>query len=176
MGEDRFFNLPPHPLDLQIAETEMFQRREKIAHFLRGAELLRILQTGRVLEGEVLAGRIGVDRRTLRRYIAHLRELGFGIDSTRGANGRYEMGRGDTVPPMTFTDDELEVLILALSSVGYPGDELSERAGRLTQRINSLLPMQRYLELEASGKQRFVQTLRIWGAYNREQEAQEEES
>ncbi len=98
MGEDRFFNLPPHPLDLQIAETEMFQRREKIAHFLRGAELLRILQTGRVLEGEVLAGRIGVDRRTLRRYIAHLRELGFGIDSKRGANGRYEMGRGDTVP------------------------------------------------------------------------------
>ena len=176
MDDDLIPKLPPHPLELQIEETEMFQRREKIAHFLRGAELIRILQIGRAVEGGVLAESIGVDKRTLRRYISHLRELGFGITSKRGAAGNYEMEHCDTVPPLTFTEDELEVLILALNSVGYPGDELEGRAARLEQRIRKLLPLHKSLELQAAGRQRFFLLLRFWGAYKEEQRrAQEKE-
>ncbi|MCT1684031.1 HTH domain-containing protein [Corynebacterium appendicis CIP 107643] len=166
-------DLPPHPAEAAIEETEKYQRKEKVAHFLRGAELIRLLQIGRPLEGRVLAERIGVDKRTLRRYIAHLRELGFNITSKPGADGGYTMEYCDTVPPLTFTDDELEVLMLALSSTGYPGDELMERAGQLTQRIRRLLPPHKSAELSSAGNRRYFQLMQFWGAYNREKKAEE---
>ncbi|WKK62212.1 HTH domain-containing protein [Corynebacterium sp. P3-F1] len=161
----------PHPLEEVINKTEKYQRREKIPAFLRGAELLRLLQTGMVLEGRELAEKVGVDRRTLRRYIAYLRDLGFLIESRPGASGRYAMGRGDIMPPLSFTDDELEVLILALSSVGYPGDELVVRAGALSQRIKQFLPLALAQSCEAAGRLRFYDTMRMWSAYDREQRA-----
>ncbi|MCT1450822.1 YafY family protein [Corynebacterium sp. p3-SID1194] len=164
--------LPPHPSEAAIEETEKYQRKEKVAHFLRGAELIRLLQIGRPMEGGELAGRVGVDKRTLRRYIAHLRDLGFNITSKPGANGGYTMEHCDTVPPLTFTDDELEVVMLALSSTGYPGDELTERSGQLTQRITRLLPPHQSATLSSAGDQRFFQLMTFWGAYNREQKAE----
>jgi len=164
----------PHPLDALAEETEQFQRREKIPTFLKGAELLRLLQTGRAWEGRELAEKVGVDRRTLRRYIAHLRDLGFSIESKPGAAGSYMMSSGDVVPPLTLTDDELEVLILALSSTGYPGDELGERAGRLRQRIGRLLPPLMNQQLADAGMRRYYDVVKFWGAYNREQKAQQD--
>lgn len=173
MYDDLIPPLPPHPAEAAIEETEKYQRKEKVAHFLRGAELIRLLQVGRPMEGGVLAERIGVDKRTLRRYIAHLRDLGFNITSKPGADGGYAMEYCDTIPPLTFTDDELEVLMLALSSTGYPGDELSERSGQLTQRIKRLLPPHKNAEFSSAGNRRFVQLLKFWGAYDREQKAAE---
>lgn len=169
---DALVNNSPHPLEATIKETEKYQRREKIPPFLRGAELLRILQTGMVMEGSDLAERVGVDKRTLRRYVAYLRDLGFVIEAKTGASGRYVLGAGDIMPPLTFTDDELEVLILALASVGYPGDELVGRAGALSQRIKKFLPVAQRQGLEVAARRRYYDTLKMWGAYDREQKAQ----
>lgn len=166
----------PHPLEAAIEETEMFHRREKIPTFLKGAELIRLLQTGKTWEGRELAERIGVDKRTLRRYIAYLRDLGFSIESSPGAAGRYVMASGDVMPPLTFTDDELEVLMLALKSTGYPGDEILERAGSLQQRISRLLPPLQREELARTGMRRFYLIMKFWGAYNREQKAEKGET
>jgi predicted DNA-binding transcriptional regulator YafY len=46
--------------------------------------LLEILQAGRGFTLADLAGRLGVDERTIRRYAAHLADLGIPVEARRG--------------------------------------------------------------------------------------------
>jgi predicted DNA-binding transcriptional regulator YafY len=76
--------------------------------------VLELLQThGRVSGGE-LARRLEVDRRTLRRYIARLEEIGIPITTDRGPHGGYRLVSGYKLPPMMFTNEEALVLSLGL--------------------------------------------------------------
>jgi predicted DNA-binding transcriptional regulator YafY len=88
--------------------------------------VLELLQThGRVSGGE-LARRLEVDRRTLRRYIARLEEIGIPITTDRGPHGGYRLVSGYKLPPMMFTNDE--ALVLSLGLVAARGIGLSEGA------------------------------------------------
>lgn len=83
--------------------------------------VLELLQAHGRLSGPELARRIGVDGRTLRRYIAMLEELGIPITAERGRFGGYALVAGFKLPPMMFTDDEalaLSVGLLAARSLG----------------------------------------------------------
>lgn len=83
--------------------------------------VLELLQTHGQLSGSELAQRVKVDRRTLRRYITVLEELGVPITTERGRHGGYSLVAGFKIPPMMFTDDEalaLSVGLLAARSVG----------------------------------------------------------
>ena len=76
--------------------------------------VLELLQAHGRISGSALAARIGVDGRTLRRYIAMLEELGIPITSERGRFGGYQLVPGFKLPPMMFGDDEALALSLGL--------------------------------------------------------------
>jgi biotin operon repressor len=67
--------------------------------------LLELLQTQAELTGTQLADRLGTDVRTVRRYTAHLRELGIPVESDRGRYGGYRLARGYRMPPLVLTSD-----------------------------------------------------------------------
>jgi len=86
--------------------------------------VLELLQTHGSLSGPELARRIGVDGRTLRRYISMLEELGIPITAERGRHGGYALVAGFKLPPMMFTDDEalaLSLGLLAARGLGLAG-------------------------------------------------------
>ncbi|MGH8174919.1 MAG: helix-turn-helix transcriptional regulator [Steroidobacter sp.] len=76
--------------------------------------LLELLQTHGRMGGAELAQRLNVDRRTLRRYIARLEEIGVPVTTERGVHGGYRLIAGYKLPPMMFTNDEALVLSLGL--------------------------------------------------------------
>lgn len=83
--------------------------------------VLELLQSHGRVSGPELALRVGVDGRTLRRYIAMLEELGIPIVAERGRFGGYALVAGFKLPPMIFTDDEalaLSVGLLAARGLG----------------------------------------------------------
>jgi predicted DNA-binding transcriptional regulator YafY len=83
--------------------------------------VLELLQAHGRMSGAELARRLAVDRRTVRRYIAALEELGIPVTAERGSAGGYMLVAGFKLPPMTFTDDEalaLSVGLLAARGLG----------------------------------------------------------
>ena len=82
---------------------------------------LELLQTHGRMSGAALAERLGVDRRTVRRYVAALEEMGVPLTAERGRDGAYLLVAGFKLPPMMFTDDEalaLSVGLLAARGLG----------------------------------------------------------
>ena len=76
--------------------------------------VLELLQTHGRLSGAEMAARLGVDGRTLRRYIVMLEQIGIPITTERGRHGGYALMPGFKLPPMMFTDDEALALSLGL--------------------------------------------------------------
>jgi predicted DNA-binding transcriptional regulator YafY len=81
---------------------------------LRVLAVLELLQSHGQISGAELARRVEVDRRTLRRYIAMLEEMGIPITTEQGRYGGYRLVPGYKLPPMMFTDDEAQALSLGL--------------------------------------------------------------
>jgi predicted DNA-binding transcriptional regulator YafY len=76
--------------------------------------LLEMLQAREVTGGADLARALEVDRRTLRRYIVMLEELGIPIVTTQGRYGGYQVVPGFKLPPMIFSDEEALALAVGL--------------------------------------------------------------
>jgi len=76
--------------------------------------LLELLQAGGGFTVAELARRLGVDERTLRRYAAHLADLGVPVEARRGRYGGYRLGPGYKLPPLMLTDDEAVAVVLGL--------------------------------------------------------------
>ncbi|MEI5524139.1 WYL domain-containing protein [Streptomyces brasiliscabiei] len=77
--------------------------------------LLALLQTHRDHDrsGAELAEQLGVSRRTLRRDIERLRELGYPVHAVRGAAG-YRLGAGASLPPLLLDDEEAVAVVVGL--------------------------------------------------------------
>ncbi|TXN29499.1 helix-turn-helix transcriptional regulator [Lacisediminihabitans profunda] len=80
----------------------------------RVLELLDILQSGGTRTGAELAERLGVDERTVRRYVEHLYALDVPVESVRGRHGGYRLAPGYRMPPLMLTEDEALAVTLAL--------------------------------------------------------------
>jgi predicted DNA-binding transcriptional regulator YafY len=93
---------------------------------LRVLTVLELLQTRGRMSGAELAERLDVDRRTVRRYIAKLEELGIPITAEHGRDGAYMLVAGFKLPPMMFTDDE--ALALSVGLLASRGLGLAEAA------------------------------------------------
>jgi predicted DNA-binding transcriptional regulator YafY len=93
---------------------------------LRVLTVLELLQTRGRMGGAELAQRLDVDRRTVRRYIAKLEELGIPITAEQGRDGAYMLVAGFKLPPMMFTDDE--ALALSVGLLASRGLGLAEAA------------------------------------------------
>jgi predicted DNA-binding transcriptional regulator YafY len=86
--------------------------------------LLELLQSGGIRTMAELADRLGVDQRTVRRYIGHLIDLDVPVESVRGRYGGYRLASGYRVPPLMLSDDEALAVLLGLVA--------SRRAGLTT--------------------------------------------
>ncbi len=83
--------------------------------------VLELLQAHPRISGAELARRLEVDRRTVRRYVSMLEDIGIPITAERGRDGAYQLVSGFKLPPMMFTDDEalaLSVGLLAARGLG----------------------------------------------------------
>src|SRR5438874_575545 len=83
--------------------------------------VLELLQSHGRMSGSELASRLGVDARTVRRYIATLEAMGIPITAERGRDGAYALVAGFRLPPMMFSEDEalaLSVGLLAVRELG----------------------------------------------------------
>ncbi len=76
--------------------------------------LLSLLQARRDWPGSVLASRLDVSDRTVRRDIDRLREMGYRIETTMGPDGGYRLDAGAEMPPLLFDDDQALAVAIAL--------------------------------------------------------------
>jgi predicted DNA-binding transcriptional regulator YafY len=88
--------------------------------------VLDLLQSHGRMSGPELARRVGVDVRTLRRYIVMLEDLGIPLTTERGRTGAYMLVAGFKLPPMMFTNDE--AVALSVGMVAARGLGLAESA------------------------------------------------
>jgi predicted DNA-binding transcriptional regulator YafY len=103
--------------------------------------ILELLQSRPGLSGAAIARQLDVDRRTVRRYIAMLEDLGIPIEATRGPHGGYRLRPGFKLPPLMFADDEALAIILSLIAAQRHGMhvEPAATAGALAK-IERVLP------------------------------------
>ena len=76
--------------------------------------LLELLQSGGIRTVAELADRLGVDERTVRRYVDHLIDLDVPVESVRGRYGGYRLAPGYRMPPLMLSDDEALAVLLGL--------------------------------------------------------------
>ncbi len=103
--------------------------------------LLELLQGGGTRTVGHLADRLGVDERTVRRYVSHLLELDVPVESVRGRYGGYRLGPGYRLPPLMLTDDEAVAVLVGL--VNAPQSAVGAgraAAASATAKIRRVLP------------------------------------
>ena len=76
--------------------------------------VLELLQAHGQIGGAELAERLGVGRRTIRRYITVLEDLGIPVMTEQGRYGGYRLVAGFKLPPMMFTEEETLAVSLGL--------------------------------------------------------------
>jgi predicted DNA-binding transcriptional regulator YafY len=76
--------------------------------------LLELLQSGGLRTMTELADRLGVESRTVRRYVDHLIDLDVPVESVRGRYGGYRLAAGYRLPPLMLSDDEALAVLLGL--------------------------------------------------------------
>ena len=112
--------------------------------------LLETLQAQPVVTGRELADRLGIDVRTLRRYVAALQELGIPVEGQRGVGGGYRMRPGYRLPPLMLSDDEAVVVVLGLAAAQRLGlDTESAAADGALTKIHRVLPERLGRRIEA---------------------------
>ncbi len=109
----------------------------------RAERLLSLLQLlrrhRRPVSGAALAGELGISLRTLYRDIASLQAQGAAIDGAPGFG--YVLQPGFMLPPLMFTTDEIEALVLGSRWVTDRADSrLSSAARQALAKIAAVLP------------------------------------
>jgi predicted DNA-binding transcriptional regulator YafY len=77
-------------------------------------QFLDLLQSQPLATGREIAERLAIDRRTVRRYVAKLQELGIPVEGERGVGGGYRLRPGYRLPPLMLTDDEATAVTFGL--------------------------------------------------------------
>ncbi|MFD0362985.1 helix-turn-helix transcriptional regulator [Nocardia sp. GCM10030253] len=102
--------------------------------------LLSLLQARRDWPGSLLAERLDVSPRTVRRDIDRLRELGYPIGAYKGPDGGYRLEAGTDLPPLLFDDDQAVALALALQIATTAGAGIEESAMRALTTVRQVMP------------------------------------
>src|SRR5271166_3459360 len=109
----------------------------------RSERLLQLLEAlrrhRRPVAGAVLAAELGVSPRTIYRDIASLQAQGATIKGEAGVG--YILEPGFMLPPLMFSEEEIEAIVLGSRWVAERGDETLSRAGRgALAKILAVLP------------------------------------
>ncbi|WGL15896.1 YafY family protein [Microbulbifer bruguierae] len=112
--------------------------------------LLELLQIHGNASGSELAQMLGVDGRTLRRYIATLEEIGIPLTAERGRHGGYQLVSGYKLPPMMFTNDEtLAISLGLLAARSLSVGEVSTAVASAQAKLERVMPQKLKQQLRA---------------------------
>jgi predicted DNA-binding transcriptional regulator YafY len=116
---------------------------KKGARLSRSERLLELLQVlrrhRRPVSGRTLAAEVGVSLRTLYRDIASLQVQGADIEGEPGLG--YVLKPGFMLPPLMFSEEEIEALVLGSRWVAERGDDpLAAAARNALAKIAAVLP------------------------------------
>ncbi len=104
-------------------------------------ELLELFQSRPLVTGSEIADHLRVDRRTVRRYVEALQELGIPIEGQRGVGGGYRLRPGYRLPPLMLSDDEAVAVVLGLVAARRLGlDAGGEHPEAALEKIHRVLP------------------------------------
>jgi predicted DNA-binding transcriptional regulator YafY len=104
-------------------------------------QLLSLLQTPREWPGGELADRLGVSRRTVRRDVDRLRELGYPVQASKGADGGYRLVAGKAMPPLVLDDEEAVAIAVGLrAGAGHAVEGVDEASVRALAKLEQVLP------------------------------------
>ncbi|MER7420714.1 YafY family protein [Micromonospora peucetia] len=103
--------------------------------------LLSLLQTPREWPGSELAARLDVSLRTIRRDVERLRELGYPVRATMGADGGYRLVAGRAMPPLLLDDEEAVAIAVGLrTAAGHAVTGIEEASVRALGKLEQVLP------------------------------------
>lgn len=102
--------------------------------------LLSLLQARRDWPGALLAERLSVSPRTVRRDVDRLRELGYPVRAIKGPDGGYRLDAGTAMPPLLFDDDQAVALAIALRHAAASGADVGEAAQRALATVRQVMP------------------------------------
>lgn len=102
--------------------------------------LLSLLQTQRDWPGTLLADRLEISPRTVRRDVDRLRDLGYRIRATMGPDGGYRLDAGSELPPLLFDDEQVIAITVALQSATATGAGIEEAALRALTTMRQVMP------------------------------------
>jgi predicted DNA-binding transcriptional regulator YafY len=102
--------------------------------------LLSLLQARRDWPGAVLAERLDVSARTLRRDVDRLRELGYPVRAVKGPDGGYRLDAGTRLPPLLFDDEQAVALAVVLRTAAATGAGIEDGAARALATLRQVMP------------------------------------
>lgn len=120
----------------------------------RSERLLLLMQAlrrrRRPVSGQVLAEEMGVSLRSLYRDIETLKSMGAAIDGEAGLG--FQLRADYFLPPLMFTREELEAVVLGLRTLIYgPDADMGSTARDAIAKIAAALPPERRREMEEVG-------------------------
>ena len=102
--------------------------------------LLSLLQARRDWPGHVLAQRLDVTTRTVRRDVDRLRALGYRIESTKGPDGGYRLAAGSELPPLLFDEEQAVAIAVGLQHAAASGVDVGDAADRALATVRQVMP------------------------------------
>gem|GEM_PF-151090 len=120
------------------------QRSRHVRHTAQ--RLLRLigpLQARRHWSGAELAERMGVDRRSIRRDIERLRELGYPVQASSGVGGGYRLGAGAPALPLLLDEEEATTIAIALRAAAASIAGIEDTARAVLAKLDPLVPARR---------------------------------
>lgn len=102
--------------------------------------MLSLLQARRDWPGHVLAERLEVTTRTVRRDVDRLRALGYLIESVKGPDGGYRLSAGSELPPLLFDDEQAVAIAVGLRYAATSGIDIGEAAERALATVRQVMP------------------------------------
>jgi predicted DNA-binding transcriptional regulator YafY len=116
-------------------------------------QIIQLLRRRHVLTAAAIAGELEVSERTVYRDIADLVRSGVPIAGEAGVG--YTLRRGFDLPPLMFTEEEIEALVLGTRVVSSWADEgLAKAAESALARIEAALPDR--LKVKVTGSRLFA--------------------
>ena len=114
--------------------------------------LLSLLQARRDWAGGELAERLDVSRRTIRRDVERLRELGYPVESLTGPAGGYRLAAGTAMPPLLLDDDEAIAIAVGLRTAARASvTGIEETSVRALVKLEQVLPAHLRRRVQALG-------------------------